>query len=86
MRVWNYCNGYFSVGDVVMVISQLLMTTGHDQIRRHSAFCLCSLVKTYPNWTLHCPAGLKETIEQNIELLNDPEYEVGTAILLHESS
>ena len=58
-----------------MAISQLLMTTEHEQIRRHSTFCLCSLAKTYPNWSP--PAGLKETIEQNIELLNDPEYEVG---------
>ena len=70
------------VDDVVMVISQLLMTTEHDQIRRHSTFCLCSLAKTYPNWCLHCPAGLKEAVEQNLELLNDPEYEVGTAVTI----
>ena len=73
-----------SVGDVVMVISQLLMTTKHDQIRKHSIFCLHSLAKTLPDWSLHCPAGLKETIEEYVLLLNDLEYEVGAEIkLLH---
>ena len=64
-----------------MVIGQLLMTAEHDQIRRHSTFCLLSLAKTLPDWSLHCPAGLKETVEQNVELFNDPEYEVGTELI-----
>jgi len=65
--------------NVVKVIGQLLLTTQHDQIRRHSTFCLYAIAKTLPDWSVHCPAGLKETLEQNIKLLNSPEFEVGIA-------
>ena len=68
-----------------MVISQLLMTTENDQIRRHSIFCLLSLAKTLPEGVLHCTAGLREALEQTIKLLNEPEYEVSgvTALSYH---
>ena len=65
------------VVDVVKVITQLLTSTQHDQIRRHSTLCLLSLAKTLSDdWSTYCTAELRETLEQNTKSLNDPEYEV----------
>ena len=70
------------VADVVTVISQLLTSTQHDQIRRHSTFCLLSLVKTRSHdWSAQCSVELREKLGHNMKSLNDPEYEVVTSYL-----
>ena len=82
MQLLAYC--IVLVADVVKVISELLTSTQHDQIRRHSTLCLLSLAKTLSgNWSTHCTAELRETLEENTRSLNDPEYEVINNYLLN---
>lgn len=70
------------VADVVKVISELFLTTEHDQIRRHSTFCLLSLTKTLPHWSLHYQVTrLKETLEHHTRSLVDPQYEVSSGLV-----